>query len=243
MTRPLRGKTVAVTGSRAAALEAQLSSAGARVLAIPLVRVEPPADGGAALRSALARSSQFEWIVVTSVNGVEALADVGEGPLPELAKWAAVGTATAAALSRLGRPPAVVPRRQDGVGLARALPEPVVGARALLVQGEPSSPECERELRARGWDVERVVGYRTAPTDLSSADTDRLASADVILLSSPSAAAHLARRGVDGVPCVCIGPVTAAAAEANGLPIVGVATEPSPEALSQAAITAVGLAG
>lgn len=243
-SKPLAGRTVAVTrpAAQAGPLIEHLSVAGARVVHVALIAIAPASDGGAAIRSAWNRLTEFAWVVLTSVNGIDALAAVAAGPLPEPPRWAAVGASTAEALADLGRPPSLVPCRQDGIGLAAEMPVAAAGGRVLLLQAEVPSSGWEDELSTKGWDVERVVAYRTVPAEPTEAHLEELASADVVTLASPSAAANLARLGRTDVRSVCIGPSTAAAAREHGIPVVGTAADPSPAAFTSAVISAVGLA-
>ena len=90
VVRPLRGLTVVVT--RAAAqteeLARPLRRLGARVVEVPTISIEPPADGGAALAAALADPARYEWLVVTSANGARAVLD----RLPDARRLAEVTT-------------------------------------------------------------------------------------------------------------------------------------------------------
>ena len=75
-TRPLWGKTVVVTRSRqqASKLVDLLAAAGARCLEVPTLEIGPPDDFGP-FDAALKSLSQYQWVVFTSANGVEAFMD------------------------------------------------------------------------------------------------------------------------------------------------------------------------
>ena len=104
-TLPLFAQTVLVTRSRAQAsrLSAALRELGAGVIESPTIRIEPPADLGP-LEAALRRVGEFDWLVLTSPNGVAAVLDrldaLGlDGRALGGVKIAAVGAATAATLA------------------------------------------------------------------------------------------------------------------------------------------------
>jgi Tol biopolymer transport system component len=70
--RPLFGKRALVTRTReqAATLAALLGEAGAEVIECPAIRIAPP-ESLAPLDDALARLETYDWLVLTSVNGVD----------------------------------------------------------------------------------------------------------------------------------------------------------------------------
>src|ERR1700726_3763106 len=75
--RPLFGRRIVVTRTRkqAGALSAKLRLLGADVYEIPTIRVEPPEnllEFGELVRDAF----QYEWLIFTSVNGVDAFFDM-----------------------------------------------------------------------------------------------------------------------------------------------------------------------
>ncbi|HEY8059726.1 MAG TPA: uroporphyrinogen-III C-methyltransferase, partial [Acidimicrobiales bacterium] len=69
--RPLFGQTVVVTRpeGQATVLAEQLRGAGADAVILPVIEIEDPADGGAALSAALEEVGGYDWLVVTSANG------------------------------------------------------------------------------------------------------------------------------------------------------------------------------
>src|SRR5918997_809322 len=71
--RPLFGRRVVVTRARAQAgeLSAELEGLGAEVREFPTIEVRPPEDFGP-LDAAIGDLDSFDWLVFTSVNGVDA---------------------------------------------------------------------------------------------------------------------------------------------------------------------------
>ncbi len=182
----------------------------------------------AAPRSAAAveHLDDYDWVVLTSTNGVARfLAALGDRP-PGSVKVGVVGPGTAAALRAAGVEPALVPPRFVAEALLAAFP-PGPG-RVLLPQASAARPVLADGLRTAGWDVDALVAYRTSPAQPSGAVLERAARADAITFTSGSTVAgFVAAAGVDGVPpvVVCIGPVTASAAETAGLKVAAVASE------------------
>src|SRR5690606_24734288 len=96
--RPLFGRTVVVTRARAQAssLVSRLHELGAATVEIPAIRIDDPADGGAALRSAVADLAGNDWVVLTSPNGARRLlAEWRDARAFGGAKVAAIGPRTA----------------------------------------------------------------------------------------------------------------------------------------------------
>ena len=227
----LRGKRVVVTRPRehAELLVRGLEALGADVSVVPLIAIEPLADGGELAR--LVEQGDNDWIVFTSANAVYAMGSL----LPHArTRFAAVGPVTAAALRVLGLEPAFVPERFAAEEIAAGL-EPLEGARVLLPQSEIAEPLLADELRARGANVAAVAAYRTVPRRPTEHELAAVRAADAVLLASGSAARSLAAEGLAGKPLVvCIGPTTAAAARSYGLEVGLVPDEATGEGMIEA---------
>ncbi len=120
--RPLAGRLVVVTRPRAQArvFATLLEEAGATVLLVPTIVIEPPASWES-LDRALDRIDDYRWAVFTSVNGVEMtrrrLEDLGRGAaVLRGRRLAAIGPATAGALRDVGLEPEVVPEEYVAEG-------------------------------------------------------------------------------------------------------------------------------
>src|SRR5438874_13083990 len=72
---PLSGTRILVGRARhqASALSAGLKALGADVIEIPFIEIRPP-QSYKLLDSALKRIAEYDWLILTSVNGVDALA-------------------------------------------------------------------------------------------------------------------------------------------------------------------------
>ena len=240
--RPLEGRSVVVTraAEQASRLAATLAHLGATVVEVPTIAVTDAPDGGAALRDAVARLDRFDWVVLTSTNGVARfLAALGDRPAAGV-RVAVVGPGTAEALKAGGLEPALLPERFVAEALLEAFP-PGPG-RVLLPQASAARPVLAEGLRAAGWEVDAVVAYRTVPARPSPAVLERTAAADAITFTSGSTVSgYLAAAGPDAVPpvVVCIGPVTAGVATAAGLTVTAVAAEHTIDGLAAAVVAAL----
>lgn len=240
--RPLFGLRIAITRPSAQAGDAiqRCLELGAEPVLMPLIEIEPPEDWSDVDR-ALARLPEFDWLVFTSVNGVEAMLqrlwDTGHDArrIASL-KIAAIGDATAAALADWKLRADVVPDSFRAEELAAALIPHVAGRRVLWARANRGRDVLPRVLTEAGAQVEEVVVYRNLDCDaLPEVAGQALAQGEIdwIGLSSPSIARNLARilpdaaRGQIGrqVRLCAISPVTAEAAAAAGLPVHAVATE------------------
>jgi uroporphyrinogen III methyltransferase/synthase len=227
--RPLFGRRVVVTRTReqASQLSAALRDAGAEPVEVPVIAVEPPADGGAALRIAAKELPTYDWVVVTSPNGAErllaAVADTGgDARSFGTAKVAAIGPGTAGVLARGGVRADLLPERFVAESLLEALPAAPPGGRLLLARAEVARDVLPDGLRAMGWAVDVVDAYRTVAATVTDSQRHAIASADIVTFASSSTVERfLDALGPEAVPPVvaCIGPITAATAREHGLTV------------------------
>jgi uroporphyrinogen-III synthase len=235
---PLAGRTIAVTRRReqAGPLVQALEELGATVLVVPLIDVDPV--DAEVLRGSVRDVHRYDWLVVTSTNGVATLAGwAGLEWLLRNVRVAAVGPATAAAIQALGAEVAFVPERFAAEEIAAGL-SPVEGARVLLAQGELADPGLAQELQERGAIVTEIHTYRTVEAEAVETDLAALRAADAVVLMSGSAARSLvAQGGVGDALVACIGPKTAAVARELALPVGLVAGEATAEGIIQALVS------
>ena len=202
---------VLLTGTGQEELAQALGHEGFEVESCPLVRVE-------SLEGPPVRASDYNWLVLTSRNGVEELFRRLEGPLPRVA---VVGPGTAEALRRHHIEPAFVARVSTQEGLAAELPKPA--GRVLFAGAEGARGVLARELGADFVPLYRTVGL----------EPDDLPAAELVVVASATAACALARLR-PGASCVSIGPVTSAAARSHGLDVVAEAASHDREGLLEA---------
>lgn len=233
---------------QAGELLAALSARGLDPVSVPAIEIDLTALGAAG--AGPPDLPAFDWVVVTSANGVRAILDAPPAPAgtPGSVHWAAIGGATAALLEEAGYEVSFRPTRSEGATLATELPVRP-GDRVLVVRGDLADGDLAARLHPRGARVNDLVAYRTREAPASSRSLLRRAidggRIDAIVFTSGSTVrglVALARsEAVDltPVPAVCIGPETAAAARDAGFTINAVATEPGTEALAVATARAV----
>jgi uroporphyrinogen III methyltransferase / synthase len=248
---PLAGARVVVTRPEGDVdtLADALRGAGAQVVRLPVIEIADPDDGGEALASAAANLARYQWVAFTSANAVRRLLAL----VPDVralagTQVAALGPATAAALAHFHVSPDLVADRASAEGLGDAFPVATSsGAAVLFPSSAGARPTLPEALRAKGWRVDEVVAYRTAPARGPDPDVLRdLGRADAVTFASPSAVeAYASLRTEDGgflpVPPVvaCIGPVTADAARAAGFEVAVVAARASAASLVDALVDAL----
>jgi len=243
MERPLAGIRVMVTRPARASdeLATALRAAGASVDWTPLIEIGPPPDPQA-LQDAVDQADSADWIVFTSVNGVDAFARRRRAPLGAATRIAAVGAATARALAAsLDRAADVVPARFDAQALADAIVARArKGASIAVFAAQDARPALRSRLLEAGARVQVTAAYTTrevVPADL----IQRVARADIIVLTSGSGARALAT-GLAGTAdplsrgkaVACIGPVTARVARELGLRVDTIARDASAKGLAAA---------
>jgi uroporphyrinogen-III synthase len=159
------GVLVTRPAAQAATLCRLLEAEGCAVLALPTLTIEPLAttEPLAALRAAL----PCALAVFISANAVRHALPLiaAAGGLPDDCTLAAVGAASAAALTAAGFRDVVVPDvRFDSEGLLALPPlEAVAGRRVVIFRGEDGRRLLAQTLAARGAEVHEVVCYRRRP--------------------------------------------------------------------------------
>jgi uroporphyrinogen-III synthase len=236
--QPLSGRRIVVTRPEAKPLADVLEGLGAEVTIVPLIEILPVEDRHS-LEDAVASMSSYDWIVLTSVNGVAAVA-TGLAELGHAARVAAVGPVTADAIRSHGVEPAfVATRASDDIAAGLGALE---GVRVLLPQADIADPRLAEELRGQGAEVDIVVAYRTVHVEPPMWGILPLRIADAVVLASGSACRSLAAAGGagGGAMLVCIGPKTAKVAREVGLKVGLVADETTSDGIIQALVTHFG---
>jgi uroporphyrinogen-III synthase len=233
--KPLAGKRVVVTRAleQSQSLVDALRDAGAEPVMLPLVAFAP-ADNLAELDACLKGSARFDWVFFTSQNALRAVQqrcaalELTFNKVFAGVKIAAVGPATAEAVTDAGLTVNFISRIHAGVALAEELSAETRSKRVFLPRSDRANPELIEVLNLHGWQVTPVVAYKTVSPNSDSPDTQASllrGNADAILFFSPSAVHHLrdllgAQRFRDlshQSVFVAIGPVSENALKAEGV--------------------------
>lgn len=222
---PLAGVCVLVGRARhqAGALSGELRKLGATVLEIPFIEIRKPRSFEP-LDSALLNLSGYDWLILTSVNGVEAMwARLAELRLTEAnlkhLRIAAIGPATKKSIELRGGKVDVVPKEYVAESVVHSLRRRVKGKRVLLVRAKVARDVIPRELRKAGAQVDVVEAYETI---VPQASRSRLRRAlrnprqrpHVVTFTSSSTVRNFVtllgsrKPSLEGIQLASIGPVT-----------------------------------
>ncbi|MEW9670823.1 uroporphyrinogen-III synthase [Ammoniphilus sp. 3BR4] len=249
--KPLQGKTVLVTRSRAQAsdLSAKIEQYGGKVIELPVIKFIQPKDPQP-LEQAISNIRQFDWILLTSTNGVQFFGeklkqfDLTYSQLPS--KIGVVGPRTAEVLKEWGREADLVALDFKAEGLLAAL-EGILkpGESFLLPRANIARALLAEELAARGMRVTDVTAYETViSTEGAEAVINgfKAKQIDIVTFTSSSTVRNFCQvlqqeakdKLLANVKIACIGPITAKTAVDLGLEVDIVAKEYTIEGLVQA---------
>lgn len=242
---PLHGKRIAITRAeeQAGGLAEHLRTLGAEPVLCPAIAFAPPADF-TAFDAAIAQLAGYDWLIATSVNGVRALFDriaalsADASPIAQM-NIGAIGPATAEALAEHGFQAQFVPSAYVAEAILAEIGD-VAGKRILLPRADIAREALATGLRERGATVDEIAAYRTVPGDGARLLAGQLTAntIDAISFTSSSTVRYLldgfaeqgiersaARKLLNRAAIVCIGPITAATARAEGLRVDAEARE------------------
>ncbi|QHW34151.1 uroporphyrinogen-III C-methyltransferase [Paenibacillus rhizovicinus] len=241
--KPLFGTRVLVTRARAQSsdLSERIEALGGEPCEFPVIETRPASqpDAVAELEAALADAERYDWLMFTSVNGVDYFFESIKKLRIDIRKFhrariAAVGPKTAEALEKRGLAVDVLPVKFQAEDLLVSLYDQLEpGQRVLLPRGDLAREVLPRELKARGLEPVEIDVYETViaqDQDEEVLEHLRSGGIHVITFASSSTVTNLLevlrRMGVEqplellkGIDIACIGPVTAKTAVEAGLTV------------------------
>jgi uroporphyrinogen III methyltransferase/synthase len=164
----LSGKRIVITRPRkqAGELTRRLTELGAKVIELPTISIEPPADYEPMDR-AIAQLHQYDWLIFTSVNGVQSffnrLRHFGNDSQDiEHLKVVAIGPQTAGRLRDEGVHVYLVPAKYQAEGILEGLNAAEIRGRRILMPRAARAREIlPQTLRQWGASVDVVQAYET----------------------------------------------------------------------------------
>lgn len=256
--QPLLGRTIVITRAlaQAAPFAAALETHGARVISCPTIEIVEP-ESYALLDEAIDNLFGYDWLIFTSVNGVDFFLrrlkalkrEVSE--LDEL-RVCAIGEATAERLRETHVHVDIIPEEFKAEGVFSALerfvggPEALHGQNFLIPRAAQARDFLPRALEAAGARADVVPVYRTvAPRDTEKRRVEVLLAGggvDCITFTSSSTVRNFAELFdttdlgplLAGVRVACIGDITASTAAEFGLQTHIQPTEFTTDALARA---------
>ena len=232
----LNGKRIIVSRAKeqAGSLSSLLKEEGADVLEIPFIEIRP-AQSYEALDKAIENLLAYDWLILTSVNGVKAFFSrlekqgKSEADLLHL-KIVAIGPATAKAIEKHGIPVDIVPDEYVAEAVVEEMRNQVKGERVLLVRAKVARDVIPNALRELGAKVHVMEAYETVvPESSRTAILEALKSdkrPSVITFTSSSTVKNFVELVgqetiesglLDGVKLASIGPVTSTTLKDLGL--------------------------
>ena len=165
---PLAGKTVLITRSvgQSSQFTKMIVAAGANAIEMPALEICPPSSWED-LDNAIANISEFDWLILTSSNGINYFFErliALEKDVRTLAnlKIAVVGEKTAKSLKNHSLQPDFIPPNFIADSLIEHFPEQLSGKKVLYPRVESGGREdLITEFRKQGAEVVEVAAYQS----------------------------------------------------------------------------------
>jgi uroporphyrinogen-III synthase len=235
--RPLAGTRILVGRARhqAGSLSTSLRSLGASVIEIPFIEIRK-LRSYQPLDDALKNIKAYDWLILTSANGVEAMWErlrklrIARRDLKHL-QIAAIGPATKKAIMKHGLKVKMVPEEYVAESVVKGLRDKVNGKRVVLIRARVARDVIPEELRAAGAQVDVVEAYETAVPEKSRVRLRALMKnasrrPHVVTFTSSSTAKNFAELlgkfnpgSLRGVQFASIGPVTSGTMRELQMPV------------------------
>ncbi|MCX6006143.1 MAG: uroporphyrinogen-III C-methyltransferase [Chloroflexi bacterium] len=248
--QPLFGKRVLITraGPQSASFESLLYEHGAMPVLFPTIEIKPIIRNKK-LEEAISRIKTYDWIIFTSVNGVEIffqrLHKIGlDSRALAHAKIGVIGPATYKAMDSHGITPDFVPKIYTGHGLLAGLKgKKITGRKILLPRADIADDEITKGLVRLKAAVDEVALYRTVRPGYDRTELQDMlfrGKVDIVTFTSSSTVtnlvAGLSRKEISSIrsKIACIGPKTAQTALEAGLTVDVIAKKQTMEGLLEA---------
>lgn len=233
--KALFGQRIVVTRARhqASVLSQEIEDLGGEPWEFPAIELAPPSDPQKLIQ-AIQQLKRFNWLVFTSVNGVEEFFNVLKAQGKDVRDLAgielvAIGPATQAALENRGLRVSFVPEEYRAEKIIEGLASRVLpGQSVLLARAEEARDILPESLKALGADVWDVPAYRTIvgqanKEELKTLLRDKMIHA-VTFTSSSTVRNFLKlldgdQSLLEGVKLFSIGPITSQTARELGLTV------------------------
>ncbi len=235
--KPLWGKRIVVTRSRAQAskLVEKIEDLGGTAIEFPTIEIKKEKDLGP-LHKALLGIKHYNWIVFTSVNGVdiffEELLSMGHDirDLKDI-ELCAIGPATGKRLAEKGLRANLIPEEYRAEGILKELRNLVKpGEWILLPRARGARAVLPETLKQWGAHVNEVHLYEAVPVVKISQETlNQILDGQVDYLTFTSSSTvqnfvmQIGKEQIEGlknkVTVACIGPITADTARAAGFSV------------------------
>ncbi len=258
-TRPLFGKRVLVTRARAqaSALSDLLRAQGGEPIECPTIEIVPP-DDWTEVDEAIEQLSTYQWLVLTSVNGVKAFmqrlwARGRDARALAGVRVCCIGPRTAEESRAFGIHADLVPDLYQAEGVLDGLKRAgLSGQRVLLARAAKAREILPDELVRAGAVVRVVKVYKTVVPTVERERVQRMfrdGLIDVVTFASSSAVLNFCqlfggagdlKKILNGAIIASIGPITAKTIRDMGLDVHVMAAQNTIPALVQSLVAHVG---
>ena len=255
--KPLFGQRVLVTREHTVGFE-PLEELGAEIIEFHTIEIVPP-DDWTELDLAIEKIDSYNWLILTSVNGVkfffQRLMD-RDRDIRDLkgVKICAVGSKTASAIKKYGIKVDLVPKKYNAEGLIEAFTGkhgngPFKGLKILLPRAETARETFPEKVRELGGEIDVFTSYKTVKPEVHGKRLKRFLKEGKISIATFTSAAtfnnYMEIMGKDAIDLLkdvtitVIGPVTAKAVEKAGLKVSIMPEEATVDAMVKAIINRV----
>ncbi|MBO8170084.1 MAG: uroporphyrinogen-III C-methyltransferase [Thermoanaerobacteraceae bacterium] len=250
--KPLFGKRVLITRPKHQAVyfAEKIEELGGEPYIFPVIDIVPPEDLSP-LDAAIRDIGSYDWVIFTSVNGVNRFFDrlwENRKDIRSLAgvKIAAIGPKTRIAVEKRGLLVDYMPEEYVAEAVIEGMKEyGLAGKKVLLPRADIARKVLPQKLAEMGAAVDEVAAYRTVP---GSGDAGKLVEMleqgkiHIVTFTSSSTVHNFVAKLPEGraaellrnVTVACIGPITAATARELGLTVHVEAEEYTIDGLLQA---------
>ncbi len=225
-SKPLFGMRIVVTRARkqASSFVKLLEAEGAQAIEIPMIEIVPP-QNHKELDRAIDNLSRYNWIIFTSVNGVEFFFKRLKKRKMDIKKLkgiklATIGEKTAKAVEDYGLTVDIIPNDFRAEGLIESFNNKnIKGKKILIPRARDAREILPLELENMGAEVHVIIAYETKKPDIDKIEDIKEmlyeGTIDVITFTSSSTVRHFfsivgkEKELFSKSTIACIGPITA----------------------------------
>ncbi|NMM64652.1 uroporphyrinogen-III C-methyltransferase [Clostridium sp. P21] len=221
--KPLFGQNVCITRTKEQSKEIRekLIDLGAEVTEINSIEIKP---NGEALKQYIDKLASYDYMVFTSVNGVNNFFDYLNNNDYDIrgikAVFAAIGPATEKAIKERGIIPKIIAEKFVAESLFEKMKDFVKpGDKIFLPRAKNARPYLVEALREKGCTVDECYVYETVVGTLPN--NKCFDNVDTVIFTSPSTVNNMIELvGVDSIKeksVIAIGPITGSTLEKQGI--------------------------
>lgn len=229
---PLEGKNILVPRGKeqATSFSETIRKLGGHPVEIPLIGFRS-VHANEQFKQKITQISQYDWLIITSVNTAKFFLPNISTDVPKLPKIAAIGEKTAQEIEKRGFQIDFIPNEYVAEGFVKDfLPIASPGAKLLLPKGDLARDVIASNLGAHGMHVDELIVYETYLPEESKSilkETLQEIPLHVLTFTSSSTVDHFMsvvqkeqlQAKIENSLIACIGPIAKKTAEDFGLTV------------------------